>query len=181
MSSTLLIGGVRSGKSAWAERYAQPFWRKVFLATAGTVDDDMRERIRNHQARRGEGWQTIETGKHLHQNLASVSAEPGCIVVDCLTVWTALIMNDNPSLYQIVNDHVKPIAECIQTAKADIVIVTNEVGMGVHPEYESGRRYRDLLGMVNQEIAEICDHVILFVAGIPTAVKGSVPNAQQCR
>ncbi len=179
MSSTLVIGGVRSGKSAWAVRYSQRFNRKVFIATASAIDEDMKERINRHQQERGDRWRTIEAGKDIVKALQSAHKTADIIVIDCLTVWTALIMNEAPTQDQVIQNHVIPLINKIERIKTEIVIVTNEVGMGVHPEYESGRQYRDLLGKINQSIAAVCENVILFVAGIPLAVKGTTPNANE--
>lgn len=178
MSSTLVIGGARSGKSSWAIRYSDKFEHKLFLATASAIDHDMKDRIQRHQEERGEGWETIETGRKLVEMIQTNHTNQDCIVIDCLTVWTAIIMNDSPRHETIIHDSVHPLVETIQHTDTEIVIVTNEVGMGVHPEYESGRKYRDLLGKVNQEIANVCDNMLLFVAGIPVVVKGEIPGGE---
>lgn len=176
MATTLLIGGVRSGKSAWAVNYAKPFKKKLFIATAEPCDEEMEARIRKHQEERGEEWECIEAGEKIIDALAKHGNQYDCIVIDCITVWTALIMNEEKEHDEIVKKWVTPLVKYIKTLKADIVIVTNEVGMGVHPEYESGRRYRDLLGMINQKFARVCGNVLFFVAGIPMAVKGTIPE-----
>jgi adenosylcobinamide kinase/adenosylcobinamide-phosphate guanylyltransferase len=178
MSTFLLIGGVRSGKSSWAVRYADRYNHKTYIATAEPCDDEMRERIRRHQEERGEGWTTIEAGKNINDALHQSIESSDCIVIDCLTVWTALIMNEEPTHDAIIEKWINPILHTIENTKADIVIVTNEVGMGVHPEYESGRIYRDLLGTINQRFAQTCNHVYLFVAGIPTAIKGTLHHVE---
>ncbi len=179
MASSLLIGGVRSGKSAWAVNYARKFKRKLFIATAEPCDDDMKQRIHIHQEERGEGWTTIEAGRDILPALENSSDQYDCIVIDCLTVWTALIMAERESQQQVIQQWIEPLVQEIPKQTAKIVIVTNEVGLSVHPEYKSGRRYRDLLGMVNQKFARACDHVLFFVAGVPIAVKGSLPEGKK--
>ncbi len=176
MASFLLIGGVRSGKSSWAVNYAQHYKSKLYIATAEPCDADMRMRIQKHQQERGEGWTTIEAGTNILYALEQAGDPYDCIVIDCLTIWTARIMEESKSHDDLIMKWVEPMVERIKAISKDVIIVTNEVGMGVHPAYESGRQYRDLLGLVNQRFAQACGNVLLFVAGIPTAIKGHLPE-----
>lgn len=177
MALYLLTGGVRSGKSGWAERFAKPYKRKTYIATAQPIDEEMMQRIDRHRRSRGEEWLTIEAGQLLLPALIQAADRSDCVVVDCLTVWTASIMNEEKSHDALMQQWVDPVIDQLPRLSCDAVLVTNEVGMGVHPSHESGRRYRDLLGSINQRFAQVCDHVFLFVAGIPMVVKGKLPDA----
>jgi adenosyl cobinamide kinase/adenosyl cobinamide phosphate guanylyltransferase len=176
MASYLLIGGARSGKSSWAEKFASRFQQKAFIATAQATDEDMKRRIERHRSNRGEGWRTIEAGKNLYLALVQAADLSECIVIDCITVWTASIMNEESTHDTIIQQWVDPVVDFIKTRSCHIVVVTNEVGMGVHPSHESGRYFQDLLGFVNQRFAQVCENVFFFVAGIPMVVKGTLPN-----
>lgn len=164
MPSTLLIGGARSGKSALAvemgARAAASGREVVFVATATAVDDDMAARIDHHRAERPP-WPTIEEP---HDLGAAIAATPrrAFVIVDCLTVWVANLLwrgDDDASVERAAAAAARPSPD------RDIVAVTNEVGLGVHPGNELGRRYRDLLGRVNHAWAAASDRTLLLVAG----------------
>ncbi len=176
MASYLLIGGVRSGKSAWAVNYAKNYKKKTFIATATPCDHEMERRILYHQQERGEGWTTIEAGTNIIDAFRQAVEQSDCIVVDCLTLWTASIMNDGDESSEVIDKWVNPVLDVVKTTPSKIILVTNEVGMGVHPEYETGRKYRDLLGLINQYFARVCDNVLWLAAGIPIVLKGALPK-----
>lgn len=162
---TLLVGGVRSGKSTLALRIADRAGLPVtFVATAEAIDDDMTDRIERHRAERPADWTTIEEPLRLAD--AVRAAPPGhTLVVDCLTVWMATLfhrIDDQAGREAMVDDLCAALA-----ARTDgpSVVVSNEVGMGVHPETDLGRRYRDELGRANQRVAAVADDVLLCVAG----------------
>jgi adenosylcobinamide kinase/adenosylcobinamide-phosphate guanylyltransferase len=164
MALTLLLGGARSGKSALAVRRARAFAVPVvFVATAETLDGEMEERIARHQAERDEGWETLEAPTDLAGALGAVPT-PACAIVDCLSLWVAnLIQRD-----QAEGEVLRLAAEAADLAAArsgPTIAVSNEVGMGVVPEYELGRRYRDALGRVNAIWAERAAEAHLVVAG----------------
>ncbi|MCG6115617.1 MAG: bifunctional adenosylcobinamide kinase/adenosylcobinamide-phosphate guanylyltransferase [Mesorhizobium sp.] len=164
---TLLIGGARSGKSAQAERLVTALpspW--IYLATAEAWDDEMRDRIASHQARRGEGWRTINAPLQLADALEEI--EPGVpVLVDCLTLWL--------SNHMLAENDVE--AECARLAglmskpRGPWFVVSNEVGQGIVPENALARRFRDAQGRLNQMVAAGADEVLLMVAGIPLKVK----------
>jgi len=150
---TVLIGGARSGKSTlavdWGIRHAGPV---TFVATAPLLDDDMRDRAARHRAERPD-WPTVEEAHDLASIIDRASAE-SMVIVDCITLWVSNLM------WRGDDD-----AAITRRSPARVVVVTNEVGSGVHPETELGRRYRDLLGRVNQILVAASDRSFLLVAG----------------
>jgi adenosyl cobinamide kinase/adenosyl cobinamide phosphate guanylyltransferase len=155
---TLLIGGVRSGKSALAvdigRRHTGDVW---FIATAEPFDDDMRSRIDQHRHDRPD-WPTVETSVDLGAAIATAPGGP-LLIVDCLTVWVGNELHHNGSL------DADAVSRALVSRQGPSVVVTNEVGLGVHPETELGRAYRDELGRVNQVIAAVATTTLLMAAG----------------
>lgn len=165
--SILVTGGVRSGKSLFAERLVKTIGeRPIYIATAQALDDEMEQRIVGHQARRGPEWTTIHAPLDLVGALrASEGKSPR--LVDCLTLWlTNLILSDKPW-----RDEIDILITAIRQRTSPVVFVTNEVGMGIVPESKLGREFRDAAGFMNQKIASASDEVYLTVAGIPMKVK----------
>jgi adenosylcobinamide kinase/adenosylcobinamide-phosphate guanylyltransferase len=152
---TLVLGGARSGKSAVAERLAVRTGNPVtYLATGSATDDDMAARIDEHRRRRPASWSTVECGCDLPAALAVV---PGTALVDALGPWLASFEGfeaDVDELCRVLRDRAMPA-----------VVVSEEVGLGVHPSTEIGRHFRDALGVANQAVAAIADDVLLVVAG----------------
>ena len=150
-----MLGGSRSGKSAVAEELAGRAGEPVtYLATAEATDPDMARRIEEHRARRPPEWTTIETGDDLVTRLEAVD---GPALVDSLGTWVA-------SRSDFAVD-VDGLCAVVAGRPSDTVLVSDEAGMGVHPETEVGRRWRDALGVVNQRVAEVVDRTVLVVAG----------------
>jgi adenosylcobinamide kinase / adenosylcobinamide-phosphate guanylyltransferase len=174
-SSHLVLGGARSGKSRHAvERAAQCARRVAFLATARALDGDMAARIARHRAERPSGWTTLEVPQDLVDACRRAAPAHDLILVDCATVWVANLMergDDDAAVLAAADD----LATLQRERVVSLLIVSNEVGEGVHPPTELGRRYRDLLGFVNQRLAAAADRVTLMVAGIPMAVKDTPP------
>ena len=163
MPIVLLIGGARSGKSQLALRLAaeQPS-PVVFVATAEAGDAEMAERIAQHQAERPASWQTIEEPLRLRETIEGIASD-SCLVVDCLTLWTA---NALAEFGQAEAEAQAAAAARAASARQGLtVIVTNEVGLGIVPDNALGRTYRDLLGYVNAIWADAADRVLLLVAG----------------
>lgn len=165
----MITGGERSGKSKYAQQIAISLSEKpIYLATARRWDDDFVNRIQRHQHERDDRWITIEEEKHLSKvNYGQV------IVLDCITLWLSNIFSD---LKGLVNESLTFAKE--ELAKAfqydcHWIIVTNEIGMGVHASTEAGRKFVELQGWVNQFIAEKADEVFLMVSGIPVKIKPS--------
>lgn len=170
-STTLVLGGARSGKSRFALGAHSAQARVVFVATAVAGDAEMRERIERHRAERPAYWRTVEEPCELVSRVRDVSAGADAVVVDCLTVWVAnLMLRGDPAEH--VLKQADELAALLGLCPADVTLVSNEVGLGVHPATEDGRHFRDLLGAVNQRVAAAADRVVLMVAGIPMIVKG---------
>jgi adenosylcobinamide kinase / adenosylcobinamide-phosphate guanylyltransferase len=162
---TLVLGGARSGKSAYAERLITalpPPW--VYCATGEAFDSEMQERIAHHQARRGPGWQTKEEPRDIAPLIQS-STSP--MLVDCMTLWlTNLMLADR----DIETETAKLLAAA-RAAQAPIVFVSNEVGLGIVPDNALGRAFRDHAGRLNQAVAAIASRVVFMVAGLPMVLK----------
>jgi adenosylcobinamide kinase / adenosylcobinamide-phosphate guanylyltransferase len=177
----LITGGVRCGKSRFAERLAGEIGgdRVVFIATAEAGDDEMRAKIAAHRASRPDSWTTLEAPVDVAAAIAEAAARPEpplAIIVDCLTMLVSNLLlgrdgGDEETATARVNRQAVAIRDaCLQTS-ATVIVVTNEVGWGVVPATSLGRRYRDLLGAVNQTLAAASAKVYLLVAGIPVDCK----------
>jgi adenosylcobinamide kinase/adenosylcobinamide-phosphate guanylyltransferase len=171
--SLLVLGGARSGKSAYAEARADALaGEKLYIATAEVTDAEMAERIRHHQARRGDGWRTLEAPLDLADVLRQHDATDHVILIDCITVWiNNLMFHDRP-----VEPAVAEFCAALAGARGQVVVVSNEVGFGIVPENALARRFRDFAGRANQAIAAVADEVVLVVAGLPLTVKQSAPG-----
>jgi adenosylcobinamide kinase/adenosylcobinamide-phosphate guanylyltransferase len=166
MTMTLLIGGARSGKSDLAvqigQRHAACGGAVTFVATAQRFDDDMTERITRHQAERP-AWPTVESPVELRRALLDIDTEH-LVLVDCLTLWVSNLMLEDWS-QDAIRDYAAETAATAAERSGPTVVVTNEVGLGIHPGNELGRHYRDLLGRVNRQWADVADRSLLLVAG----------------
>jgi adenosylcobinamide kinase / adenosylcobinamide-phosphate guanylyltransferase len=171
-SVTLVLGGVRSGKSRYAQQLAAQSRRVVFVATAQITDDEMRAKIQLHKEDRPAEWLTVEEPLELPKALAQNDLECDTIVVDCLTIFAANLLETEDENNSAIERRVQALCEALQAVQCSVVLVSNEVGSGVVPPYPLGRRYRDLLGEINQRVARIADDVVLMVAGLPLALKG---------
>ncbi len=168
---TLILGGVRSGKSRLAERLAVESGLPVtYIATASAGDDEMRARIAAHRARRPDDWHLIEEPVRLATALREHATADHCILVDCLTLWlTNLLTAENPSSLERKR---AALLDALPGLPGHIILVSNETNMGVMPLGELTRRYCDEAGRLHQDLAQICERVILTVAGLPHILKG---------
>lgn len=169
MTVTLVLGGARSGKSAFAQRAAEAAafgGRPVLIATGQAFDDEMSERIARHQADRGDAWRTIEAPLDLAGALDELG-EHETVVVDCLTLWLSNHMLAEHDLATERSNLIEAVASC----PARLWLVSNEVGWGVVPETALGRRFRDEAGRLHQDLAAVADEVLLIVAGLPLRLK----------
>jgi adenosylcobinamide kinase/adenosylcobinamide-phosphate guanylyltransferase len=171
---TLVLGGVRSGKSRYALTCAKNHERVAFVATAQAFDEEMAEKIRRHQAERSQSWRTIEEPIDLAGAIESATSECDLLLIDCLTVFAGNLIGLDASESQM---RVARFLDALRGAKTSVVLVSNEVGSGVVPAYPSGRQFRDLLGELNQKVAAIADNVVILFAGLPLVLKGSIEAA----
>lgn len=163
---SLILGGARSGKSAYAEKLicaAPSPW--IYCATAQTLDDEMRDRIAHHRARRTEGWITLETPLHLAEAIAAATHP---ILIDCLTLWLTNVMLAG---WDVAAESAKLLAAA-EASKTPVVFVSNEVGLGIVPDNKFAREFRDHAGRLNQEVAQIASRVVFVAAGLPMILKG---------
>jgi adenosylcobinamide kinase/adenosylcobinamide-phosphate guanylyltransferase len=169
LSTTLVLGGARSGKSAFAEQLVRGSALKpVYLATATPGDDEMQTRISHHRARRGDGWTTIEEPLELTPTLARECTQGCAVLVDCLTLWLSNIMHAGRD----AETETRHLAEWLTHAPHPIVLVSNEIGLGLVPETPLGRRFRDAQGRLNQAVAAAVPNVVFVAAGLPLRLKG---------
>ncbi len=170
-TKTLILGGVRSGKSRLAERLAtESQFPVTYIATATIGDEEMRERIAAHRVRRPDHWQVIEEPLELASVLNQYTKVDHCVLVDCLTLWlTNLLTHPDTSRFDIERS---AFLEVLPRLGGKLILVSNETNMGVTPMGELSRRYCDEAGKLHQEIAHHCDQVILTVAGLPLMLKG---------
>lgn len=167
MTSTLVLGGARSGKSRYALEQANAAGiHKVFVATAEALDEEMASRIEKHQAERDDQWSTIEAPLELAAAIEN-SGKDDCLVVDCLTLWLSNLMHAE----KVVPDEVARLSEAIRSAQCELLLVSNEIGFGLVPESPLGREFRDEQGRLNQAVASTCDRVVLVAAGLPLVLK----------
>jgi len=167
----LVLGGVRSGKSRYAEAEASRFAKVTFVATARRSDAEMRRKIAVHRRERPRGWKTVEAQTDLDQIILNEGASADVLLVDCLTTYCGGLMTRR-GFSPAHRVHLAKVVEAIQTTRSSIVLVSNEVGSGVVPAFKSGRLYRDVLGELNQQVARVASTVVLLVAGVPVPLKG---------
>jgi len=175
MSFRLLFitGGARSGKSHFAQKLAEGIkGRKVFLATAQALDEDMKSRIEKHKEERSSEWDTIEEAYNLNSAIKSCKGRYEVIVIDCLTMWISNLLTQNRFNQSDILREVKDLLINCNLTQGTIIIVSNEVGLGIVPANSLSRLFRDIVGRVHQEIASIADEVYLIIAGIPMKIKG---------
>ena len=171
---TLILGGARSGKSTFALRLAERRGGLVtFIATARADDDEMKTRIADHRRERPPDWETHEIPVGIAANLQKTPLQTDVVVLDCITLLVSnLLLRDEPSAPAAVEAEIAALLAFAKNSPADWVVVSNEVGLGLVPEYPLGRIYRDLLGRANQQLAAQADKVFWMVAGIPVPVEG---------
>lgn len=170
----LILGGARSGKSRLAEQLAERSGLAVtYIATSEPLDGEMNARVQLHRERRPAQWGLIEEPLALAQTLRANASADRCLLVDCLTLWlTNLLMLDDP---ERLSTERTALLECLAVLPGEIILVSNETGLGVVPMGELTRRYVDEAGWLHQAIAERCQRVVLTVAGLPLTLKGNAP------
>ena len=173
-SVTLVLGGARSGKSRFAQRLAERASSVAFVATAKATDAEMADKIRRHRQERPKHWHTFEEPLDLAGVLAKHASQFDLLIVDCLTIFVANILDERAEA--AASMRMDAFLKALQAAHASVVLVSNEVGSGVVPEYPSGCRFRDLLGELNQKAAALADNVVLMIAGLPLVLKGEIDS-----
>ncbi|HFQ95842.1 MAG TPA: bifunctional adenosylcobinamide kinase/adenosylcobinamide-phosphate guanylyltransferase [Anaerolineae bacterium] len=178
LSITLILGGARSGKSTHAETLARQLGGDdvLYLATAQALDQEMADRIANHRAQRPAAWRTLEAPLHPGRALRAQRPRASVILVDCITLLVSnlLLAHEHAGMEEIERIVMAEIDDLLAAARdldAQLILVSNEVGMGLVPDNALGRAYRDLLGRANQRLAAAADRVIFMVAGLPLMVK----------
>ncbi len=166
----VVLGGARSGKSYYALKNASCIkGNKAFIATAEALDDEMFKKIENHKKERGPGWTTYEEPIHIAPLISRIKNKYDVILLDCLTLWVSNIMHSGHNVIKEAGNLVNALSALYPVP---LYIISNEVGLGLVPDYPLGREYRDNLGQVNRLVAEVASDVILMVAGIPLKIKG---------
>jgi adenosylcobinamide kinase / adenosylcobinamide-phosphate guanylyltransferase len=168
LATTLVLGGARSGKSAFAEKLVgDSGLAKVYLATATPGDDEMRLRIAQHRTQRGQSWITVEEPLALVDALTREVTHGRAVLVDCLTLWLSNLMlaGRDPDI------EARRLTRFLDVAKYPVVLVSNEVGLGLVPDTPLGRRFRDAQGRLNQIVAALVPNVVFIAAGLPLWLK----------
>ncbi|MEI8243396.1 MAG: bifunctional adenosylcobinamide kinase/adenosylcobinamide-phosphate guanylyltransferase [bacterium] len=175
---TLVLGGARSGKSTAAERLAHERWRRpLYLATAERTDAEMAERIAVHRARRGPHWSCVEEPLDLARALLSGAPDSDGVLVECLTTWVAnVLVREGEAALSLRRD---ALFAALAATPRPVILVSNEVGLGIVPEHPLGRQFRDLAGWLNQDMARLAHEVTFLVAGLPLWLKILDPSPPQ--
>jgi adenosylcobinamide kinase/adenosylcobinamide-phosphate guanylyltransferase len=172
----LILGGARSGKSTYAQHLAEKTSSKVlFVATAQPMDEEMQKRIENHRNNRPVNWRTIETPRYIVQALKEQIGDAHVVILDCVTLLVANFLGDAPDdqAEREVFAEIDNLVDYMKASKRIYIIVSNELGLGLVPENKLARIFRDLLGTVNQIIAQNADEVCFLAAGIPLKIKNN--------
>jgi len=171
MPVTLILGGARSGKSLRAEALAEESGLPVtYIATAPKIDGDeeWQARIKKHQLRRNSDWRTIEEEIDLSEAITAAIDEGRLVFVDCLTLWLSNLLYRERDVEQ----EIALLCKALLNSSGEMILVSNEVGMGLVPENELGREFRDTQGRMNQKLAAVADRVEFVAAGLPLCLKG---------
>lgn len=180
---SLILGGVKSGKSRYAENSVKDFLAKhtladdtvCLIATAQALDESMAMRIEKHKQQRPDNWSIIEEPLNLAKSIFEAEKTAKIILIDCLTLWLTnlLMLEDETKL----NDEIKQFLHAVSQCEVELVIVSNETNMGIMPLGSLTRDYCDKAGSLHQALAEVCDQVTLVVAGLPLSLKQSIEQA----
>ena len=163
-----VTGGARSGKSSFALKEASKIsGRKAYIATAEALDAEMKKRIERHKKDRGNDWNTYEEPLRIADVLKKIKYEYDAVVLDCLTLWLSNLINAELN----VKSEIESFISSLVTRHSTLFIISNEVGMGIVPENELAREFRDIAGILNQRAAEISDEVYMVILGIPVRIK----------
>lgn len=172
MTRTLLVlGGARSGKSRYAQQRAEALpGALVYVATAQAFDDEMATRIAHHRADRGARWRTVEAPLALAEAIVAEARPDGVLLVDCLTLWASNLLLADQAADEGA-EAAAALAAALAKAAGPVILVANEVGLGIVPDNALARRFRDIAGRINQAIAAAADEVQFIAAGLPLRLK----------
>ncbi len=170
MARSFILGGARSGKSRYALEFGESLsGDRVFVATAQGFDEGMRERIGRHREDRDASWRTVEEFVEIWDVIERECREGRVVVLDCLTLW----LNNLMLFERDVDADIDRLVSVLEGGvEGELVLVSNEIGLGLVPDTELGRDFRDAHGRMNQRVAAVCDRVLFMVAGLPVVVKG---------
>lgn len=181
MTRTLVLGGARSGKSLYAERLARESGKEVvYIATAHAGDSEMAQRIAHHRTQRPEDWRTVEEPLQLASVLRAEASPQRVLLVDCLTLWLTNLLFSERTDYPDVGDIALPqtfhqqraaLMDALTKCSSDVILVSNEVGMGIVPFGAISRCFADEAGRLNQAVGAICDRAVFVAAGLPLVLK----------
>jgi adenosylcobinamide kinase/adenosylcobinamide-phosphate guanylyltransferase len=167
-ATLFVIGGARSGKSRYAQARAEAAGTKpVFVATAEALDDEMRARIARHRADRDARWRTVEAPRDLPAALGALNTSEAVVLVDCLTLWVSNLLLADADMARAE----RQLCDAIARFDGTLILVANEVGLGIVPDNALARRFRDAAGRLNQSVAAAADEVVLLTAGLPLTLK----------
>ncbi len=167
-----VTGGARSGKSSFALQLAAPYNNRVFLATAEPFDREMAQRIGKHREERGEQFTTVEEPLALDRALRQLPAGTDVVLLDCLTVWSGNLMHYSEGKGEgEIEQQIERFLEALRHPSCDMILVSNEVGMGIVPENAMARRFRDIAGIINQRVAALATEAWLLCSGLPIRLK----------
>ncbi|OWR00007.1 bifunctional adenosylcobinamide kinase/adenosylcobinamide-phosphate guanylyltransferase [Sphingopyxis witflariensis] len=168
MTSHLILGGARSGKSRYAQTLAEAFdGDLIFIATGEAFDDEMAERIAHHRADRGPRWDTVEAPLALDEAIRARAAPGKLLLIDCLTLWVSNLMHAERDIVAATDELIAAMGD----ARGPVILVANEVGLGIVPDNALARRFRDEAGRVNQAVAAAANEVSFIAAGLPLRLK----------
>lgn len=169
---TFIVGGARSGKSTYALGLAEKSEDVAFIATCAYSDSDpeMARRIELHKKERPSHWQTFEGSRNIASLLKQIGSKFDVILIDCLTLFVAQMLMEAVD-EGVVEDQAQEIIHAVKMVKGRVIMVSNEVGLGVVPEYPLGRQFRDVSGRINQKVARAADEVFFMVSGLPLKIK----------
>ena len=165
---TLITGGAKSGKTSHALSLAEATGPAcLYMATAQALDDEMRERIERHKKERGDGWDTLEERVNVPLVLSQLDSKYDAVLLDCLTLWLTNLMCAGRD----IEADVSALLEALSKVRADVIVVTNEEGLGIVPDNQMAREFRDHAGAMNQSVASLADRVLMTVSGIVVQIK----------
>ena len=170
-----ILGGARSGKSVYALKLAESIvGERLYLATAEVLDEEMAKRIKKHKKERGNNWTTIEEPINV-ADVISRDKKHDVILLDCLTLWISNLIHEESGVRsqesEVIDKTINQFASACKNSKINIIVVSNEVGLGIVPDNPLARQFRDIAGYANQKIAEAADEVYFVTAGIPMRMK----------